>query len=76
MVRRALTDVDRLLRYSAHQAVETLTAEHEPVHPRELAARVVYKHLHVTGVRTRVGDLIVELADYIRELRAAEPERA
>jgi hypothetical protein len=69
-----VADVYRLLRHTARLELEGLAASHAPVDPREVAVRVVYKHHHVNGVRARVGDLIADIADYIRELRAAEHE--
>jgi hypothetical protein len=72
---RALTDVDRLLRHSARQAVERLAAERAPVHPSDLALKVVYSHFHLLAVRARREELILMLAAYIRELHS-DPERA
>jgi hypothetical protein len=69
-------DVDRLLRHSARQAVERLAAERAPVHPGDLAVKIIYSHFHVLAVRARREELILMIADYVRELRAAEAEHA
>jgi hypothetical protein len=42
----------------------------EPVHPDELAMSIVYAHFHLLPVRARRDELILSLADYIRQLRA------
>jgi hypothetical protein len=73
---RALTDVDRLLRHAARQAVDGLEAALAPVHPHALAERVIYAHHHLAAVRARRADLIAEIADYVRDLRATPQERS
>jgi hypothetical protein len=69
-----MTDVDRLLRYRARQAVEGLTAKLAPVQPQRLAEHIVYAHHHLASVRVRRAELIQRIADYVRELRAEERE--
>jgi hypothetical protein len=73
---QALTDVDRLLRHAARRAVEGLEAALAPVHPGALAERVIYAHQHLAAVRARHTQLIAEIADYVRELRAMPEERS
>jgi hypothetical protein len=75
MGERGLTDVDRLLRHSARQAVDRLGAERAPVHPSDVALKIVYSHFHLLAVRARREELILLIADYVRQLRS-EPERA
>lgn len=68
-----LTDVDRLLRHRARQAVEGLAVKLAPVHPRQLAESIVCAHYHLVAVRAQRTELITSIADYVRELRAHAP---
>lgn len=72
---RDRADVDRLLRHNARQAVERLEAEHAPVQPELVAERVVYAHFHLPSVRAHRSELIANIADLIRDIRAAAEER-
>jgi hypothetical protein len=74
-VPRAPVDIDRLLRHAARQEVDRLEQHHEPVEPRALAERVVYAHHHLTAVRAHCAELILSVADYVRQLRATREER-
>jgi hypothetical protein len=65
-----MNDVDRLLRHAARRSVEGLEAERAAVEPSRVAERVVYAHHHLLAVRVRRAELIAEIADYVRELRA------
>src|SRR5260370_9520591 len=62
MGERGLTDVDRLLRHSARQAVERLAAERAPVHPSDIALKIFYGYFHVLAVRARREELILMVA--------------
>ena len=65
-----MTDIDRLLRHAARQSIEGLEAARAPVDPDKVAERVVYAHHHLTSVRAHRAELLVKIADYVRELRA------
>jgi hypothetical protein len=68
-----LSDVDRLLRHRAREAVEGLEVKLAPVHPRQLAESIVCAHFHLSVVRAQRAELIASIADYVRELRARTP---
>jgi hypothetical protein len=72
---RAPADVDRLLRHAARQEVDRLEQRHAPVEPRPLAERVVYAHHHLMAVRAHHAELVLLIAEYVRELRATREER-
>jgi hypothetical protein len=76
VVARLLTDIDRLLRHAARNAVEGLEARLEPVHPARLAEHIIDAHCHLMPVRAHRLELVATIADYVRELRAAQEERS
>jgi len=72
---RVSADLDRLLRHAARRSVEDLEAALAPVHPGQVAERVVYAYHHLPCVRAYRAELIATIADYVRELRASRTER-
>jgi len=76
MAVRAQTDIERLLRHAARNAVEGLAAKRQPVHPARLAERVVDAHFHLAPVRAHRAEWVAAIADYVRELRAVGEERS
>lgn len=65
-----MTDVERLLRHAERQSTEKLASSRAAVEPGKIAEGVVYAHNHLAAVRGRRLELIREIADYVRELRA------
>jgi len=68
---RALSDVERLLRRLAQERVAQLARALAPVHPERVAEDVVCSRLNLTPVMAHRRQLVVAIADFVRELRAA-----
>jgi len=67
----SVADIQRLLRHKARQQVEALQDKRAPVNPRAIADRLVYDHNHLELVRAHREELVNDIAEFVRELRAA-----
>ena len=66
-----LEDLKRLLRHKTRQLVEALQDKRAPVNPRAIADRLIYDHNHLELVRAHREELVDDIAEFVRELRAA-----
>jgi hypothetical protein len=67
----APADVVRLLSHAARREVERLKLAHSDVNPNAIAEHVVFAHSHLLAARAYRAELISNIADLVRELRAS-----